>query len=73
MRNWIGVLIEAYRRVMLMRETRRQLYGLSDHMLRDIGLRRDQICLMPARRLRGASHETDHRPYLARAYDAGQG
>jgi uncharacterized protein YjiS (DUF1127 family) len=25
------------------RETRRQLYALSDHMLRDIGLRRDEI------------------------------
>jgi uncharacterized protein YjiS (DUF1127 family) len=73
MRNWIGVLIEAYRRVMLMRETRRQLYGLSDHMLRDIGLRRDQISLMPARRLRGAGHETHHRPYLARAHDPRQG
>ena len=73
MRNLIDALIGAYRRVMLMRETRRQLYGLSDHMLRDIGLRRDQISLMPARRLRGASHETDHRPYLARAYDARQG
>ena len=68
-----------------MRATRRELHALSDHMLRDIGLRRDQIALVgrkdgprislsrPARRLRGARYETDHRPYLARAYDPGQG
>jgi uncharacterized protein YjiS (DUF1127 family) len=85
MRKWIAALIEAYGRAKLVRETCRELYGLSDHMLRDIGLRRDQIALIgqkngppiqvsrPARRLRGASHETDHRPYLARAYDPGQG
>ena len=74
MRNWIGALTEAYRKAKLVRETRRELHALSDHMLRDIGLRRDQIALIrPARRLRGASHETDHRPYLARAYDPGQG
>jgi uncharacterized protein YjiS (DUF1127 family) len=78
-------IFDAFRRAKLVRETRRELHGLSDHMLRDIGLRRDQIALIgqengpriqvgrPARRLRGASHETDHRPYLAGAYDPGQG
>jgi hypothetical protein len=67
MRNWIAAL------------------ALSDHMLRDIGLRRDEIALIgqqngpriqmdrPARRLRGAGHETDHRPYLARAHEPRQG
>ena len=74
MSNFVAALIHAFRRAKTVRETRRELYGLSDHMLRDIGLRRDQIALIrPARRLRGASHETDHRPYLARAYDPGQG
>ena len=74
-------ILDSLRRAKLVRETRRELHGLSDHMLRDIGLRRDQIALIgekdgprlevsrPARRLRGASHETDNRPYLARAYD----
>jgi uncharacterized protein YjiS (DUF1127 family) len=78
-------ILDALRRAKLVRETRRQLHALSDHMLRDIGLRRDQIALIgqndgpriqmdrPARRLRGARHETDHRPYLARAYDPRQG
>jgi uncharacterized protein YjiS (DUF1127 family) len=31
------------RRAYWRRQTRRQLYALSDHMLRDIGLRRDEI------------------------------
>jgi uncharacterized protein YjiS (DUF1127 family) len=78
-------IFDAFRWAKLVRETRRELHGLSDHMLRDLGLRRDQIALIgqengpriqvgrPARHLRGTPHETDHRPYLARAYDPSQG
>jgi uncharacterized protein YjiS (DUF1127 family) len=85
MRHWIAALVDASRRAKVVRETCRELYALSDHMLRDIGLRRDQIALIgqkngpriemrqPARRLQGARHETDHRPYLARAHDPRQG
>jgi len=36
-------LLAALRRAWLLRSARRQLYALSDHMLRDIGLRRDEI------------------------------
>jgi uncharacterized protein YjiS (DUF1127 family) len=32
-----------FRRAYAHRQTRRELYALSDHMLRDIGLRREQI------------------------------
>jgi len=42
----IAALLDAYRRAKIVRETRRELYALSDHMLRDIGLRRDQIALV---------------------------
>ena len=78
-------ILDAFRRAKIVRDTRRELNALSDHMLRDIGLRRDQIALIgekdgprlevsrPARRLRGTRYETDHRPYLARAYDPRQG
>jgi len=39
----IAYLINAYREARAASETRRQLHGLSDRMLRDVGLRRDQI------------------------------
>jgi uncharacterized protein YjiS (DUF1127 family) len=42
----IAALFDAYRRAKIVRETRRELYALSDHMLRDVGLRRDQIALV---------------------------
>jgi uncharacterized protein YjiS (DUF1127 family) len=44
-------LLEAYAR----RRTRRELYALSDHMLRDIGLRREQIASELLRRVRQSS------------------
>jgi uncharacterized protein YjiS (DUF1127 family) len=43
MRKFFAALVGAYLSVKALRETRRELYALSDHMLRDIGLRRDQI------------------------------
>jgi uncharacterized protein YjiS (DUF1127 family) len=36
-------LFEYFRRAWALRRTRHELYSLSDHMLRDIGLRRDEI------------------------------
>ena len=36
-------ILEAFRRAKIVRDTRRELYALSDHMLRDIGLSREQI------------------------------
>ena len=42
MRKLVDALIRAY----TFARTRRELYALSDHMLRDIGLRRDQIALV---------------------------
>lgn len=39
MRKILDALIRAY----ALAKTRRELHALSDHMLRDIGLRRDQI------------------------------
>ena len=32
-----------FRKAWALRRTREELYGLSDHMLRDIGLRREEI------------------------------
>jgi uncharacterized protein YjiS (DUF1127 family) len=43
MKRILEALIRAYASAKALRETRRQLYALSDHMLRDIGLRRDQV------------------------------
>jgi uncharacterized protein YjiS (DUF1127 family) len=36
-------VLQALRRAWALRATRRELYCLSDHMLRDIGLRREEI------------------------------
>jgi len=36
-------IFEYFRNALALRETQRQLYSLSDHMLRDIGLNRDEI------------------------------
>ena len=36
-------LLDLYRRYRKSRHTQRVLHGLSDHTLRDIGMRRDQI------------------------------
>jgi uncharacterized protein YjiS (DUF1127 family) len=36
-------VLQALRRAWALRATRRELYSLSDHMLRDIGLRREEI------------------------------
>ena len=36
-------IFEYFRNALALRETRRQLYSLSDHLLRDIGLNRDEI------------------------------
>lgn len=36
-------ILENLRRAWALRATRRELYSLSDHMLRDIGLRREEI------------------------------
>lgn len=41
--KWLRAIVEAYKAHRLLRQTRRELYALTDHMLRDIGLRRDQI------------------------------
>jgi uncharacterized protein YjiS (DUF1127 family) len=46
LRTCVAALINAYRRTKIVCDTRRELYALSDHMLRDIGLRRDQIALV---------------------------
>jgi uncharacterized protein YjiS (DUF1127 family) len=46
LRDCIAALAEAFRTAKVLRETRRELHALSDHMLRDIGLRRDQIALL---------------------------
>ena len=36
-------VLQALRREWALRATRRELYSLSDHMLRDIGLRREEV------------------------------
>jgi uncharacterized protein YjiS (DUF1127 family) len=36
-------MFDFFRRAWALRRTRRELYALSDHMLRDIGLRREEI------------------------------
>jgi uncharacterized protein YjiS (DUF1127 family) len=36
-------ILERLKRALVLRETERQLLSLSDHMLRDLGLRRDQL------------------------------
>lgn len=36
-------LFEFFRRACALRQTRRELQALSDHMLRDIGLRREEV------------------------------
>lgn len=36
-------VLQALRRAWALRATRRELYSLSDHLLRDIGLRREEI------------------------------
>jgi uncharacterized protein YjiS (DUF1127 family) len=36
-------IVERLRRLIVLRETERELRALSDHMLRDLGLRRDQL------------------------------
>lgn len=36
-------IFEFLLRAHVLRRTRRELYGMSDHMLRDIGVRREQI------------------------------
>jgi uncharacterized protein YjiS (DUF1127 family) len=36
-------IFEFLRKAYALRQTRRELYGMSDRMLKDIGLRRDQI------------------------------
>jgi uncharacterized protein YjiS (DUF1127 family) len=46
MRNWIAALVDAYRKAKVVRETWGELHAVSDHMLRDIGLRRDEIALI---------------------------
>lgn len=43
MKRLLSRLLAAYRSIMLERETRRMLHGLSDRMLQDLGLRRDEI------------------------------
>lgn len=43
LREAIATILKAYKAQKLLRRTRRELYALSDHRLRDIGLRRDQI------------------------------
>jgi uncharacterized protein YjiS (DUF1127 family) len=43
MKRFFAGLVRAYLSVKALRETRRELYALSDHLLRDIGLRREQI------------------------------
>jgi uncharacterized protein YjiS (DUF1127 family) len=50
MRRLVSRLVAAYRSAMLERETRRMLHGLSDRMLQDLGLRRDQIERVSRRR-----------------------
>lgn len=50
MRRLLSKLVAAYRAAMLERETRRMLHGLSDRMLHDLGLRRDEIDLARRRR-----------------------
>jgi uncharacterized protein YjiS (DUF1127 family) len=42
-RRLLAYLVAAYRSAILERETRRMLHGLSDRMLQDLGLRRDEI------------------------------
>jgi uncharacterized protein YjiS (DUF1127 family) len=46
LRNRVTAFLDAFKRARIARETRRELYALSDHILRDIGLRRDQIALV---------------------------
>ena len=41
--GWLSALVRRYREESDAAITRRELGGLSDHMLHDIGLRRDQI------------------------------
>lgn len=36
-------IFDWFRNAWALRRTREELYGLSDHMLRDIGLRREEI------------------------------
>jgi uncharacterized protein YjiS (DUF1127 family) len=36
-------IFDFLRKAYALRQTRRELYRMSDHMLKDIGLRRDQI------------------------------
>ena len=36
-------IFDWFRRAWALRRTREELYGLSDHLLRDIGLRREEI------------------------------
>ena len=36
-------IFESFRRAWALRRTQRELYAMSDRMLRDIGLNRDQI------------------------------
>jgi uncharacterized protein YjiS (DUF1127 family) len=36
-------IFDLLRKAYALRQTRRELYAMSDHMLNDIGLRRDQI------------------------------
>lgn len=43
MRRLLLALATAYRSAVLERETQRMLHGLSDRMLADLGLRRDEI------------------------------
>ena len=44
MKQLFDLLLKAY----ALRATRRELYALSDHMLRDIGVRRDEIASVTA-------------------------
>ena len=42
-RRVVAALISAWAAALAARQTRREFHALSDHMLRDIGVRRDQI------------------------------